>query len=78
MMKRNAAWKGLPVTLLKGGVSRRVHFRGVGLVRHGAEREAQIAQLLATFPDALEDGVFGLMNGYFQAVADGLSRRSPF
>jgi hypothetical protein len=78
MMKRSAAWDGLPVTLLKGGVNGQVHFRGVGLVRYGAEREAQIAQLLATDPDALEGvevGAFGLLKGYFQAVADGLEKQ---
>jgi hypothetical protein len=41
--------------LLKGGVSGQVHFRGVGLVRYGAEREAQIAQILATDPDRLTE-----------------------
>ena len=53
MMKRNATWDGLPVTLLKGGINGQVHFRGVGLVRYGAEKEAQIAQILASGPDGL-------------------------
>jgi len=54
-LRRNVTWEGLPVTMLKGGVNGRVHFRGVGLVRYGAEREAQIAQILATDPDRLTE-----------------------
>ena len=81
MMKRNATWDGLPVTLLKGGINGQVHFRGVGLVRYGAEREAQIAQILASDPGRLEDGGWEMENGvaalkeYFQAVAVGLELR---
>jgi hypothetical protein len=54
-MRPNVTWEGLPVTMLKGGVNGQVHFRGVGLVRYGAEREAQIAQILATDPDRLTE-----------------------
>ncbi len=72
-MRPNARWGRLPVVLLKGGVNGQVHFRGVGLVRYGAEREAQIARILATDPDRLtEDGEgdAGLvaLRSYFQAV----------
>jgi hypothetical protein len=81
MMKRNATWDGLPVTLLKGGINGQVHFRGVGLVRYGAEKEAQIAQILATDPDRLDDGRWEMedgvaaLKGYFEAVAAGLGLR---
>ena len=73
-MRPAAQWGRLPVVLLKGGVNGQVHFRGVGLVRYGAEREAQIAQILASDPDRLteegeiEPGLVAL-RGYFQAVA---------
>jgi hypothetical protein len=70
-MNPNASWQGLPVVLLKGGINGQVHYQGVGLVRHGAEREAQIQQILASDPDAVEgltDENFGLLRGYFQQV----------
>jgi hypothetical protein len=52
-----STWEGLPVTLLKGGINGQVHFQGVGMVRYGAEREAEIQTLLATDPEKLtEDG----------------------
>ena len=47
-------WQGQRVTVLKGGIAGRVHFQGVGLVRYGAEKEAQIQQILASDPDGLE------------------------
>jgi hypothetical protein len=73
-LQRNATWGGLPVTLLKGGVNGQVHFRGVGLVRYGAEREAQIAQILATDPSRLteeisEEGLV-VLRGYFASLLD--------
>jgi len=76
MMRRSATWEGLPVTLLKGGINGQVHFRGVGLVRYGAEREAQIARILASEPDRLEDGRWemedgvAVLKGYFEAVVE--------
>ncbi len=48
-------WNGQRVTVLKGGVNGQVHFQGVGMVRYGAEKEAQIQQLMATDPDRLAD-----------------------
>jgi hypothetical protein len=54
-MRPNPRWGRLPVVLLKGGVNGQVHFRGVGLVRYGAERETQIARILATDPDRLNE-----------------------
>ncbi|HVM48372.1 MAG TPA: hypothetical protein VMU04_10110 [Candidatus Acidoferrum sp.] len=76
MMKRNASWEGLPVTMLKGGINGQVHFRGVGLVRYGAEREAVIAQILATDPalmpslmDAEEE--LAELRSYFESVVKG-------
>lgn len=54
-----ADWAGQRVTVLKGGINGRVHFQGVGMVRYGAEKEAQIQQLLASDPDRVgEDGDF--------------------
>ena len=70
-MRPNASWQGLPVALLKGGVNGQVHFRGVGLVRYGAEREAQIAQILACDPDGpgMEcEETLGLLKSYFQSA----------
>lgn len=46
-------WNKLPVALMQGGLNGEVHFGGVGIVRHGAEREAEIQELLATDPDRL-------------------------
>jgi hypothetical protein len=45
-------WGNLPVYLMKGGINGRIHFGGVGWVRYGAEREAEITQLLASDPNA--------------------------
>jgi hypothetical protein len=74
-MKPQAAWQGMPVVLLKGGVNGQVHYRGVGLVRYGAEREAEIQQLLASDPDALEEldqeSVAAIKN-YFCGIASSL------
>lgn len=47
------AWEGLPVRVLMNGVGGQTQFAGVGLVRYGAEREAEIQQILATDPDRL-------------------------
>jgi hypothetical protein len=49
------AWGNCPVTLMKEGLDGQVHYQGVGLVRYGAEYEAQIQQLLASNPDAVDD-----------------------
>ena len=49
-------WQGQRVTVLKGGIAGKVHFQGVGMVRYGAEREAQIQQLLAQDPDRWAEG----------------------
>jgi hypothetical protein len=46
-------WEGHPVVLLKGGVNGKVHLMGAGMVRYGAERTAEIQQILATDPDRL-------------------------
>jgi hypothetical protein len=76
-MRPSATWQGLPVALLKGGINGQVHYRGVGLVRYGAEKEAQIAQILATDPDALEglnDESFGLLSGYFHGIENSLKK----
>jgi hypothetical protein len=50
-------WHGQRVSVCKGGINGSVHFAGVGMVRYGAEREAQIQQLLAHDPDAIEGEV---------------------
>jgi hypothetical protein len=55
-----------------------VHFRGVGLVRYDAEREAQIAQILASDPEELQDGNremrdMALLKDYFAVVAAGVA-----
>ena len=63
------AWEGLPVTLLKGGVNGQVHFMGVGLVRYGAEREAEVQQILATDPDRLTEEGWDELLGYFRKIA---------
>jgi hypothetical protein len=74
-VRPSASWDGLPVTLLKGGVNGQVHFRGVGLVRYGAEREAQIAQILATDPDRLTEddemeAGLAVLKEYFAGIAN--------
>ena len=64
-------WDGLPVTLLKGGINGQIHFMGVGLVRYGAEREAEVQQILASDPDRLDElseDHAGLVAGYFRSV----------
>ena len=51
--------------------------KGVALVRYGAEREAEIQQILASDPDALEELTeedLGLAKGYFQSIADLFAR----
>jgi len=69
--KVTGPWGKLPVTLLKGGINGAVHFMGVGLVHYGAEREAEVQQILASDPDRmdelLEEGV-ATVAGYFRQV----------
>lgn len=48
-------WGACPVTLMQGGINGETHFKGVGIVRYGAEREAEISQILASDPDKLMD-----------------------
>ena len=48
-----SAWQKLPVALMQGGLNGEVHFGGVGIVRYGAEREAEIQEILAHDPDRL-------------------------
>lgn len=71
------AWEGLPVVLLKGGINGKTHFKGIGVVRHGAEREAEIQQILASDPDRLEeigeDGILAVQ-GYFSSIGDMAKR----
>jgi hypothetical protein len=43
-------WERSSVLLLKGGFTGTLHFMGVGLVRHGAEREAAVERFLAAHP----------------------------
>lgn len=70
-------WEGLPVVLLKGGINGKTHFMGVGVVRYGAEREAEIQQILAADPDRLEemeaDGMVAL-KGYFESFSEMMKR----
>lgn len=78
-LKPQASWQGLPVVLLKGGINGQVHYRGVGLVRYGAEREAEIQQLLASDPDALEDMTdesVAAMKEYFSSVVNAIASLS--
>ena len=63
-------WQGQRVTVLKGGIAGRVHFQGVGLVRYGAEKEAQIQQILASDPDGLEAGADPELAAVLQIVAE--------
>jgi hypothetical protein len=65
------AWQGLPVSFMQGGLNGDVHFMGAGIVRYGAEREAEIQQILAHDPDRLdaltEEELFGSAAiGYLQ------------
>ena len=80
-----ARWGRLPVVLLKGGVNGQVHFRGVGLVRYGAEREAEIGQVLAQDEEMekaesrkqkSEEEALGVVavREYFGAVARGCTQ----
>ncbi len=46
-------WEGLKPTVLKGGINGAFHYGGVGLVRYGAEREAEIQQIMASDPDRI-------------------------
>ena len=50
-----ATWQGLTVTLMQGGLNGEAHFMGVGIVRYGAEREAEIQRVLAHDPDRLDE-----------------------
>lgn len=50
-----STWGKLPVTLMQGGINGTAHKAGVGIVRYGAEREAEIQQILASDPDRLVD-----------------------
>lgn len=76
-------WNGSPVVLLKGGVNGRAHYQGVGLVRYGAEREAEITRLLAEDPDRLDtavddDGLILPVRAWVQtcaAAADALAKQ---
>jgi hypothetical protein len=75
-MKPQANWEGMPVVLLKGGINGQVHYRGVGLVRYGAEREAEIQQLLASDPDALEefsDESVSAIKEYFAGIVSAIN-----
>lgn len=47
-------WGDLPVTYLQGGLDGENHFMGMGIVRYGAELEAEISQILASDPDKLD------------------------
>jgi hypothetical protein len=72
-------WEGLPVVLLKGGINGKTHFKGTALVRYGAEREAEIQQILASDPDALEElteETLAGAKGYFQSMEEMLRRLS--
>lgn len=64
-------WGKLPVVLMAGGLNATNHYDGVGMVRYGAERTADIQQIIANDPDALslleEDGMvefFDLMREF--------------
>lgn len=69
--------EGLPVVLLKGGINGQVQFKGVGLVRYGAERQAEIQQILASDPNALEafdGGEVELIGNYFRSAGESLRK----
>ncbi len=51
----NKAFQGRPVVLLKGGLNGTVEYWGVGVVRIPAEKEAEVALLLASDPSAWEE-----------------------
>lgn len=69
-----SAWNKLPVSLLMGGINGDVHLAGVGIVRYGAEREAEIQQMLAHDPDRIEElGETDLGLEFFQGSVAGLA-----
>lgn len=76
MVQQN--WGDLPVTYLQGGWDGENHFMGMGVVRYPAEREAEIGQILAHDPDALdllsEDPQVGVLKNYFQTVTGSLAQ----
>lgn len=78
----DGAWAGLPVSLMKGGIGAdgkggRVHYAGVGLVRYGAEREAEIQRLLASDPDALFEAERSARNGGLAVMMDYFRKVVP-
>ena len=78
MQKRRIVntWQGLPVSFMQGGLNGSVHFMGVGIVRYGAEREAEIQQILASDPDALADldlETCDLAKSYFSNFNEGFA-----
>jgi hypothetical protein len=69
------AWNKCPVSLMQGGLAGTVHFAGVGIVRYGAEREAQILEMLAQDPDRVgELTAEELGLEYFTKFAAGLEK----
>lgn len=67
------AWGQCPVSLMMGGINGEAHFAGIGIVRYGAEREAEILQLLASDPDKLAElSETDLGIDYFRGVLTGM------
>ena len=70
-----SAWNKLPVNLMLGGINNVIHLGGMGIVRYGAEREAEIQQILASDPDRLgEFSESDLGLEYFRESAERLER----
>ena len=67
-LRLTSDWEGQPLTLLKGGINGQVHFMGVGLVRYGAEQEAEVQQILASDPDRLLEDHVADIAAYFDHV----------
>lgn len=76
--RMRCAWGDCPVTYLQGGWNGENHFMGMGVVRYPAEQDAEIQQILASDPDALdvmmEDESIAVLKNYFQATADDIAQ----
>jgi len=69
------AWNKLPVSLMMGGINQHVHLAGVGVVRYGAEREAEIQTILASDPDRLQEmSEDDLGLAYFRGTVESLEQ----
>lgn len=63
-----ADFEGMSVVVMKAGIGGPLHYGGVGMVKFGAERTAEIEKVLASDPDALEH----LMEGDYAGLLEVL------